>query len=746
MSYPYGLPKCNADHLSTASLRFYSALLFLSFCLPGIAASSPPDPEGSANARLTTGTSVSSLPSGEISYPVPSPSNPDILAYTVSDGNRHYLHLYHVTTGADQRILTQSRREQAVRGRTRSATRNETESLLREAGLPTGYFEGDLVWSPGLDQFGYQWFAFAGTQAGKVQLHLGYIASDETLRTVVFPISFGNAVTNPAFSPDGKSLVFSADRDLYLVDEIDRVIRKRDFRSMQPRRITSHANGSFFPAWSADSRLIAYQNRPDEGRRTGFESIFVIDVASITEGRLPTAHRVSIDDEEGGRRHHLRPSWAPDGRILAWYEHAEAPEAAETIRDGEGEVQEEAEPRKQIRLARVEWDHSQNAYRGLELQRAARPFFAEPVRAFPRSAPQWATMVYDRRSVHGIIWVRNDTSLEYPLHFSILDYYSDSRQDFTFNLFSFSTRFAWMERTRDNRYPTAISSDGHIRYVYVTRAGDRSELKVVDKEASDIRPVIRREFREVPAVMRGGLYPGLGHFYIGERRRGAYLTGAFTVMAGVTAGSAIARYRSDQSSPGDAVLISLGAATGALWVFNILDLQGRFPAYREVPVVSTFEGYRRDRVPDYLEGDHAVHVASRRSAFLLSALYPGLGQIYIGERTKGYVLGLTFTALAGTTLASVAYRYHYPGKTPSNEALIGMGALTLGTWIYNLIDVQQSFTPTFFAHGSHAGAAGSTSLEPAQRTEVALAPRVGQLHIGNQVYRDYAAFGLSISF
>ena len=744
MRYPCGLPKRFPNLFSVAFRRFQPILLLLVLCLPLIMASSPPNPDGSANAPLTTGTSINSLPHGEISYPLPAPSNPDIIAYTVRDGNRNHLHLYHVATGTDQRVLHQPRREQPVRGRTRSATRSEIESMLREAGLQTGYFEGDLVWSPVLDQFGYQWFAFAATQSGRVQLHLGYIASSETLRTVVFPITFGNVVANPAFSPDGKSLVFSNDGDLYLVADIDRVIRHRDFRSMQPRRITSHANSSFFPAWSPDNRLIAYQNRPDEGRRTGFESIFVIDAASITEGRLPTAHRVSIDDDEGEMRHHQRPSWAPTGRVLAWYEYAEQSESVDTIRDGDEEVLKDTAPGKQIRLVRVEWDHSRNEYRGLEFQRATRRFFADPVRAFPRSAPQWAAMDYGRQSVYGILWVRNDSNLDFPLHFSHLDYYSDNRQDFTFNIFSFSNRFAWLERTSNNRYPTAISSDGHIRYIYVTQAGDRSELKVVDRHTSDIRPVIRREFREAPAVARAGLYPGLGHFYIGENRRGAYLAGAFTIMAGVTAGSAYIRYQ-NKRSPTHAALISLGAATGAIWTFSILDLQRQFPVYYDVPVVSTFEGYRRDRVPDYLDGDHAVHVASRRNAILLSALYPGLGHIYIGERTKGYVFGFTFTALAGSTLAGAAFRYYYPGKTPPNVTLIGLGTLTLGTWIYSLIDVQQSFTSTFFADASDAGGA-STSLEPARRTEVALAPRIGQLEIGNRVYREYAAIGLSLSF
>ncbi len=707
----------------------------------------------------TAGLAALDMPYGKISHPVPSPSNPDIIAYTRKDGNRHYLHLYHVTTGADEQIVHQTRREQEIQGRLRSVPRNQVEVFMRNADLPKGYFEGDFVWRPGLDQFGYQWFAFVATQAGKTQLHLGYISSGESLRTVVFPISFGNVVTNPVFSPDGKMLAFSADGQLYIEQDIARVIRKREFSYMQPRRITGHANGSFFPSWSADGSMIAYQARPHEGRRTGYETIFVVNAAELPDGRLPNAHRVSLD-EDGAMSHHRRPSWAPSGRILAWYEYTEqageeaaGEAAAQPIRtddadvnDDTGDTPEKTYQAKNIRLVRVDYDRNRNAWIGMSLQRPARRYFAESVYAFERNAPHWTTIEYDRRPADGILWVRYAPDLEHPLHFSHLDYYADNRADFTFNIFSFSNRFEWLERTRQNRYPTAIQSDGHVRYVYVAQDEDRQVLKVVDRQTATIQPVIRMERKEVPAVIRSGLYPGWGHFHIGENRRGAWLAGTFTALAGATATSAVIRYHNDESKPGDALLLSLGTAAGIAWTFSLIDLKRQFPSYTEVPVNSTFEGYRRDVTHVHDHAYYHVRGPVKRDAILLSALYPGLGQIYIGERNRGYVLGLAFTALAGSTIAGAAYRYHYPGPTPSDEVLIGLGAATLGTWIFSLIDVQQSFNNNFFASAVREDGARNTSQALASRTEIALTPRIDYLRIGNYAYREYAAIGLSLSF
>ncbi len=744
-----------SQHTMTSMKHLSFLSLALTICLSMLVMLGHP-PDTAAAARSLLSSTGSDTVQGRISYPVPAPSDPDIIAYTSRDGNRRYLHLMHVATNVDERVVHQNRREHTIQTRTRSMTRRQIEQLMIDAGFGNGYFEGDFVWHPGLDQFGYQWFAFAGTTAGRIQLHLGYVAYGETLKTVVFPIGFGNVVANPAFSPDGTSLAFSADGQIHLVMNLDQAIRKRDFTRLQPRRITNQPNGAFFPAWSANGSLIAYQSRPDSGHRAELETIFVTDISTLVDGRLPQSHRVSSDvGPDDQNLHHMRPSWAPSGNIIAWYEEKIAIAAdsgsEEQIRNVTEENEEEnqddgASSATNIRLVRMQYDINRGVWFGMDVQRAARTYFAESVYAFPRSAPQWITLEYDRQPAHGIIWVRYAPDLEHPLHFSHLDYYADNRQDFTFNLFGFSTRFAWLERTYNNRYPTASSSGGHIRYVYVTGHGDDEQLKVVDRQSPAIQHFVRREMREVPAVIRGGLYPGLGHIYAGEKRRGAYLAATFTTLAGATLTGAVLRYRSDEASPNNTVLLSLGAATAAAWTFSMIDLKRQFPAYTNVPVRSHFEGYQGDYLPDRVYLDRNIRVASRRDALLLSALYPGLGQIYIGERTRGYVLGLAFTALAGTTAASAAYRYQSTGQQPSNEVLIGMGVATLGTWIFNMIDVQQSFTTAFFAGALTPEQAESSTSTLSRPTRIALGPKINTLNIGPRAYRDYAALGIRLSY
>ncbi len=710
-----------------------------------------PSVAGASTGTLLPAAGADTIES-RLSYPVPAPSDPDIIAYSKRDGNRRYLHLVHVVTNVDVRVVHQTRREQVTQSRTRSMTRSQTEQLLAEAGLGSGYFEGDFVWHPGLDQFGHQWFAFVGTSAGKMQLHLGYVASGETLKTVVFPIGFGNAVVNPVFSPDGDALAFSADGQLYLVKDMDRVIRKRDFSRIQPRRITNQPNGAFFPSWSADGNLIAYQSRPDAGRRADLKTIFVTDVSSLPQGRLPDSHRISTDlGQEEQTRQHKRPSWAPSGNLLAWYEHEEsddkAPETEDRIRSNQEENETDVTPAStNIRLVRMEYDANRRTWVGMDLQRVARPYFAESVYAFPRSAPRWITLEYDRNPAYGIIWVRYAPDIGHPLHFSHLDYYADNRQDYTFNLFGFSTRFAWLERTVNNRYPTAATSDGHIRYVYVAGDVEQQELIIVDRQSPTVQSFVRKEMSEVPAVIRSGLYPGLGHYHIGEKRRGTFLGATFTALAGATLTGAVLRYRNEQARPENTFLFTLGGATAAAWTFTLIDLKRQFPAYTSVPVNSTFEGYRGDQLADRIHMDDNIRIASRRDALLLSALYPGLGQIYIGERTRGYVMGLTFTALAGSTVAGAAYRYHYPGQKPSNEVLIGLGLATFGTWIFNMIDVHQSFSRTFFAGAVSPEQPDATARTRGRQTRIALAPGINTLNIGNHAWRDYAAVGVRLAY
>ncbi len=692
-------------------------------------------------------------PTGKIGQPVPSPSNPDIIAYIRMDDERSHLHLYHVATRADVQITQNTLREQTTgRGnpgnQPQLINRSETNDLKRRAGVPSGHFEGDFSWSPLLDQFGSQWFAFSGTHSGKTRLHIGYITSRAALRVSVFPIDFGSVVTNPVFSPDGNALVFSADGDLYLVPDISTVIRKRDFTEMNPIRITDNPGGSFFPSWSHDSRLVAYQNRPVEGERQELESVHVIDMHTVHPERIPRSHLILVRDAGSSGSHHLRPSWAPSSRTLAFFEHYDPAGAdPDTNRDVAANGADDALQKMNIRAVQVGFNQNLNRWTGQPIPGRSDDYIAESAVAYSRSAPQWSTIEFDRRPESGILWVRHDPELGNPLYFSNLSRYGQGQNDFTLNLFSFSNRFSWLEPTIDNRYPAIAHANEKTRYLYVARGDDEMDrLAIVDRQSRTQKPLIRKEIPTVPATIRSGLYPGWGHYHIGENRRGAYLAGTFTALAGATVAGSMVRYHTDGRNPGNAFLISLGAATAAVWAFNIFDLHQQLPAYREIPVSSTFEGYAGEGVSsDHIRQIDITQTASKRRAMLYSALYPGLGHLYINQKPKAYVLGSVFTALAGSTFAGAAYRYHYPGPTPPDEVLIGMGVATLGIWIYSLIDLRQSFTYPFFADagtGHQTGEANASSRRPS----LALESKIDYLQMGNRAYKEYAAIGLTLSF
>lgn len=106
----------------------------------------------------------------------------------------------------------------------------------------------------------------------------------------------------PAWSPDGKRIVFTSGRtgkgDLYWVN----------VSKMKPRRLTRNESSTeFFPAWDpSNSRRLAYVRHTDQSDR-----IYVIDnVFSPSPKRLTKWNR-SVSE--------VNPSWSPDGKQIAFF-------------------------------------------------------------------------------------------------------------------------------------------------------------------------------------------------------------------------------------------------------------------------------------------------------------------------------------------------------------------------------------------------------------------------------------------
>lgn len=99
-----------------------------------------------------------------------------------------------------------------------------------------------------------------------------------------------------AFSPDGKQIAFTAQRDgkdvLYVMNA----------RGGSPRRIDIGLEWMISPSWSPDGKQIVVS-----GSATGLSDLYVVDVASGKGRRL-------TNDKYG----ELQPQWSPDGKSIAF--------------------------------------------------------------------------------------------------------------------------------------------------------------------------------------------------------------------------------------------------------------------------------------------------------------------------------------------------------------------------------------------------------------------------------------------
>lgn len=103
----------------------------------------------------------------------------------------------------------------------------------------------------------------------------------------------------PAWSPDGARIAFTSARtgqgDLYLVDVAQ--------IELPPKRISNDpTSAEIFVSWSADSRSLAWIGHAPAG-----DSLWVLDSLQGQPRRV-------------GNGEATRPSWAPVGRALAWYQ------------------------------------------------------------------------------------------------------------------------------------------------------------------------------------------------------------------------------------------------------------------------------------------------------------------------------------------------------------------------------------------------------------------------------------------
>ena len=145
--------------------------------------------------------------------------------------------------------------------------------------------------------------AFTAQREGRDVLYLLDVRKRKTTFRFDLPLE---GATGPAWSPDGRQIVFSGSKggitDLYVVD--------RNGKNL--RRLTNDRHGDLQPQWSPDGSTIAFAS--DRGPQTSFDELkfsrWQVSLYDVESGR------VSVVPNQAGQN--LNPMWAPDGRSIAF--------------------------------------------------------------------------------------------------------------------------------------------------------------------------------------------------------------------------------------------------------------------------------------------------------------------------------------------------------------------------------------------------------------------------------------------
>ncbi|PYO68346.1 MAG: peptidase S9 [Gemmatimonadetes bacterium] len=149
-----------------------------------------------------------------------------------------------------------------------------------------------------------RYFAIAAKHKDKDDLVLLDVKKDEEVRRIRVPL---NGLTTPAWSPDGKQIVFTG----YDGGLSDLFVVNADGSDL--RRLTNDKYADLQPAWSPDGKTIAFAT--DRGPGTDFGQLrfgnMRIGLYHLDNGAVEV-----LPHMEHGKN--INPVWAPDGRSIAF--------------------------------------------------------------------------------------------------------------------------------------------------------------------------------------------------------------------------------------------------------------------------------------------------------------------------------------------------------------------------------------------------------------------------------------------
>ena len=145
--------------------------------------------------------------------------------------------------------------------------------------------------------------AFTAQREGRDILYIMDVQKRHTIKRFDVGLEW---VTSPSWSPDGKQIVVSGTNsgltDLFVID----------YETGALRRLTNDKNGDMQPAWSPDGQQIAFTTERGEN----------IDLDMLRLGPWRIAiydfRTGSIEVVPGQGGHNLNPQWSPDGKSIAY--------------------------------------------------------------------------------------------------------------------------------------------------------------------------------------------------------------------------------------------------------------------------------------------------------------------------------------------------------------------------------------------------------------------------------------------